>query len=229
MKGSPQTAETGQSMSNASLAHRTFAPRLGEVGGVPGSRADIRFRILFVCTGNLCRSPIAERLTRAALGADSPVVVESAGVRAVPGTPMSPESARVLAEMGADPGGFASRRLTCLMLEEADLVLTATREHRGSVVRRHPRVSDRAFTIIEFGVLAEALIAAAGPATEIAHRLDPADRASAIVAEARALRGLVRVDALDIPDPFGGLVPVYRTAARRISVGLSAPLKLLTA
>jgi protein-tyrosine phosphatase len=60
--------------------------------------------ILFVCTGNICRSPSAERLATAA-GASA----SSAGTRAVIGHPMHPESARVLRDLGGDPDGFVAR------------------------------------------------------------------------------------------------------------------------
>lgn len=75
-------------------------------------------RLLFVCTGNLCRSAVAERLTlaRAARSlAGSPelarVEVVSAGVHAEDGARMDPLSARALQALGGDPAGFASRRL----------------------------------------------------------------------------------------------------------------------
>ncbi|RCG29374.1 protein tyrosine phosphatase [Sphaerisporangium album] len=188
-----------------------------------------RFRLLFVCTGNICRSAIAERYTRARLGARSPVVVESAGVHAVSGRPMTRRSARLLEKLGADPTGFTSRRLTSRMLEEADLVLTATTAHRGLVVRGSPWMSGRVFTIVEFGALTGAVLARPRSAEEIAQEGDPARRAHDLLARARALRGLVRVEEPDVPDPFGGSMRAYRSAARLIVAGLSAPLEMLTA
>ncbi|GII83262.1 low molecular weight phosphatase family protein [Sphaerisporangium siamense] len=187
------------------------------------------FRLLFVCTANICRSPIAERYARAALGAGSPVVVESAGVRAVPGRPMAPGAARVLEKMGADPSGFAARRLTSRMLEEADLVLTATTAHRGSVVQECPRISRRVFTITEFGALTGAVLTRPRSAADLAREGDPVRRAHVLLAQARALRGLVPVDEPDVPDPYGRWARAYRSAARRIAEGLSAPLETLTA
>ncbi|MEV6980524.1 hypothetical protein AB0M95_04595 [Sphaerisporangium sp. NPDC051017] len=188
-----------------------------------------RFRLLFVCTGNICRSAIAERYTRAVLGACSPVVVESAGVRAVSGRPMTRRAARVLEKLGGDPSGFASRRLTSRMVEEADLILTATTAHRGLVVQGRPRIAGRVFTIVEFGALTGAVLARPRSAVEIAQAGDPARRAHALLARARPLRGLVRVEAPDVPDPFGGSMLAYRSAARLIVAGLSAPLATLTA
>ncbi|GII62488.1 low molecular weight phosphatase family protein [Sphaerisporangium krabiense] len=185
------------------------------------------FRLLFVCTANICRSPIAERYARAALGAGSPVVVASAGVCAVPGRPMARGAARALERLGGDPSGFASRRVTSRMLEEADLVLTATTAHRAAVVQKCPRISGRAFTIAEFGALAGAVPARSR--ADLARAGGPAMRAHLLLARARALRGLVRVEEPDVADPYGGPGRAYRSAARRIAEGLSALLETLTA
>ncbi|MFD2092763.1 arsenate reductase/protein-tyrosine-phosphatase family protein [Blastococcus deserti] len=111
-------------------------------------------RILFVCTGNICRSPMAERLTRAhldeVLGARaSTVSVTSAGTHAVVGGEMEPSSAAVLAGLGGDPRGFRARQLTAGMAESADLVLTMTRNHRRSVLKLAPRTMFRTYTLRE--------------------------------------------------------------------------------
>ncbi|WP_214412884.1 arsenate reductase/protein-tyrosine-phosphatase family protein [Sphaerisporangium fuscum] len=187
-----------------------------------------RFRILFVCTGNICRSPIAERFLCRALGPGSAVVVGSAGTQAVEGAPMSPHSVRVLTRMGADAEGFAARPLTTRMLVEADLVLTATGTHRAQVVSRYPQASRRVFTIVEFGLLSEAVISRASSASAVFRHRDPVRRAHALVEEARGRRGLVQVEDPDVPDPFRRSAWAYRRAARRIAGALWAPATLLT-
>ncbi|WP_101787135.1 hypothetical protein [Nonomuraea indica] len=179
------------------------------------------FRILFVCTGNICRSPLAERLTRAALG--PPFQVTSAGTRARPGMEMTERARRVLLGLGGDPDGFASRPLTGELVAAADLVLTATVAHRAEAVALHPPATGRTFTIAEFGALSREV-----PAGPLAAERDVARRARSLVEQARALRGLVHVDQPDIPDPFGGSRWTYRAAGRRIAQALAAPLRLLT-
>ncbi|MFG3442181.1 hypothetical protein ACGF0J_33475 [Nonomuraea sp. NPDC047897] len=179
------------------------------------------FRILFVCTGNICRSPLAERLARAALG--PPFQVTSAGTRARPGMGMTERARRVLVGLGGDPDGFASRPLTGDLVAAADLVLTATVAHRAEAVAMHLPAAGRTFTIAEFGVLSREV---AGEA--LAAQRDVVRRARSLVEQARDLRGLVRVDQPDIPDPFGGSRWAYRTAGRRIAQALAAPLGLLT-
>ncbi|MEV0144578.1 MULTISPECIES: hypothetical protein [unclassified Nonomuraea] len=179
------------------------------------------FRILFVCTGNLCRSPLAERLTRAALGPG--FLVGSAGTRAVPGRQMPEQARRALLRLGGDPSGFLSRTLTAALVAEADLVLTATAAHRAEVVALHLPSATRAFTVTEFGALASEV---AGE--DAGREPDPVCRARMLVDQAASLRGLVRVGQVDIPDPYGRSRWAYRAAGRRIAEALAVPLWLLT-
>ncbi len=94
-------------------------------------------RVLMVCTGNICRSPMMERILRAAVhqqGAGDEVVVTSAGTWAHDGEPMQPFAASTLIERGVDAEGFTATSLTEELVRSADLVVTATREHRSQVV-----------------------------------------------------------------------------------------------
>ncbi|MBB2911641.1 protein-tyrosine phosphatase [Streptosporangium becharense] len=208
-------------------------PAVESDDGVPAAESDgrapavepgdgARFRILFVCTGNICRSPLAERMTRAALGPCPAVQVISAGTQAEPGLEMAEGARRVLARLGGDPAGFGSRPLTPELVAAADLVLTATCEHRARAVDLHLAAAGRVFTIAEFGALAEAV-----PPAGVPGHPDPALRARALVGQARALRGLVRVARPDIADPYGGSWLAYRAAGRRITRSLAVPLRLL--
>ena len=106
---------------------------------------------LFVCTGNICRSPMAERTCRvraATRGVD--LGVSSAGVGALNGQPMHPHAVEVLAENGVDATGFVSRYLQPRILQSADLVLCMTREHRAACQRMLPVRWKRMFTLVEF-------------------------------------------------------------------------------
>jgi len=107
--------------------------------------------VLFVCTGNICRSPTAERLA-AACSARLEIpdfVASSAGTRAVIGHPIHPEAALVLERLEGDASNFAARQLTAKIASSADLVLTMTRAHREAVLELAPRLLRRTFTLTE--------------------------------------------------------------------------------
>lgn len=106
---------------------------------------------LFVCTGNICRSPTAERLA-VAYSAGSGIkdfTAASAGTHAMVSHPIHPDARSVLAELGGDASNFAARRLTPKVAAGADLVLTMTTAHRDRVLEVAPQKLHRTFTLIE--------------------------------------------------------------------------------
>lgn len=110
------------------------------------------FRVLFVCIGNICRSPLGEGLLRHALPAEG-FEVSSAGVLAMVGSAMAPEATLELESRGGSVEHFRSRQLTEQMVQESDLVLTATREIRSRVLEDSPSALRRTFTVREFASL----------------------------------------------------------------------------
>ncbi|WUH89637.1 low molecular weight phosphatase family protein [Streptomyces sp. NBC_00433] len=165
-----------------------------------------------VCTGNLHRSPLAERLLTARLGPSRAMFrVTSAGTAAKAGTPMDPAAAALLAELGGDPRGAVASRLTAELVENADLVLGAATEHRDAAVRLSPVWAlRRAFTLREFAHLVRAEDAA-GVAL-------PANRAALLVQGAWARRGMEgRSEDHDVDDPYGASDQVARWCAGRIA------------
>ena len=153
--------------------------------------APAHVRILTVCTGNICRSPVAERLLQAGLDQAVPggFVVTSAGTRALVGEPIQPPSADIVRTFGGNAEGFAARQLTSKILRGVDLVLTMTSGHRGEVLQLDASLLKRTFTIREFArmldVLDERAAAAPDGAEEAAH--DGGDR---LAANAAFWRGL---------------------------------------
>ncbi len=153
-----------------------------------------QFRIFCVCTGNICRSPVAERLLAVRLGPG--VVVSSGGTYGVLGAPISPPMARLLGEAEIASADFSARRVTPEELRAADLVLTMTKEQRRDVVDLAPAVVRRAFTLREFARLLDGLEPDELPGGTSAERLRVAVRSAATRRSPSA--------ADEIDDPYGG-------------------------
>jgi len=164
--------------------------------GAPGHG---QFGILFVCTANICRSAIAERLAqrglRARLGADAcRFRVASAGTASLDGCPVHPYTVEALTWLGADAEGFASHGLTAADVDAADLILAAGQEHRNQVVAMRPSASRRAYLMREFARMAAFAsgTAVGGPAVGgPAAGLSAVDQARHLVATVARLRGRV--------------------------------------
>src|SRR5690606_13926645 len=92
-------------------------------------------KILFVCVGNICRSPTAELLMRRRLQGRSNVEVSSAGLQALVGRPVDPQAATLLRENGIDPDSHVARQSTPSVLVAADLVLVMEQSHHARIVR----------------------------------------------------------------------------------------------
>ncbi len=159
----------------------------GQKTSTPISTRSPALHVLFVCTGNICRSPTAERLA-AAYGNEFSIpdfAASSAGTWAMIGHPVHPEAARVVEELGGDPAGFAARQLTARIASSADLILAMTRAHRDAVLELAPRQLNRTFTLPE----AARLVSELG--------------AQNVRELARLRAQLKQGDEADIPDPIG--------------------------
>jgi len=171
------------------------------------------FSILYVCTGNICRSPLAERLLRARLDAAlgqraKAFSITSAGTHGWDGAAMDRLAAAELARLGGDPAAFRSKLLTPQHIESSDLVLTATRAHRSFVLSDVPQALRRTFTMCEFADLVDGFSCdneTARGSTE------------ALVAWAASRRGSARLDAYDIADPYGASGQAHTSVANQIS------------
>ncbi|MGJ4844455.1 low molecular weight phosphatase family protein [Leifsonia sp. Le1] len=182
-----------------------------------------RIPILVVCTGNICRSPLAEQLfVRQLRGL--PFGVSSAGTAARAGTAMPDAAQAVALALGAEaPERHRARPLIPQLAAEARLVLTATRAHRRSVVELAPSAVRRTFTLREF-----ARLAATDPSELPAESGSPHDRFDALVAALSARR--IRVSAPendDIVDPYGAATDVYRTSGEQIATAITPIVTLL--
>jgi RpiB/LacA/LacB family sugar-phosphate isomerase len=106
--------------------------------------------ILFVCTGNVCRSPMAEAIFRQMVQGRGEYRVLSAGVGAVDGQPPSPSAVKALQEIGIQIGDVQSRRLTREIVQQADYIISMTRSHMDEVNLLHPQAAEKTFLLREF-------------------------------------------------------------------------------
>ncbi|HZB02378.1 MAG TPA: low molecular weight protein arginine phosphatase [Actinomycetota bacterium] len=161
--------------------------------------------ILVVCTGNVCRSPMAEGFLRAALverlGDDAPPVA-SAGTAGWEGAGATDEAIAAARERGVDIAAHRARVLSRSLIEDADLVVCMTGEHRAAVADLLPEALERTYTIAELVRLAEAGRAEGTFAERVA-------------AAAASRNGFHRGDP-DVRDPLGDPIEGYREVAEEL-------------
>ncbi|MBU2661957.1 phosphotyrosine protein phosphatase [Actinoplanes bogorensis] len=163
------------------------------------------FTVLHVCMGNICRSPMAERLLaravrdRAGDSGDQLVRSVSAGTGGWhEGEEMNPPAARQVRARGGSDKGFEARKLRGDFIDEADLVLTATADQYDYVIALRPEAAARTFVTGEFGRLLGSLDAGTLPTGDVYAR------GVAIVEAVHRLRGdNPPLPADDLDDPWG--------------------------
>ena len=105
--------------------------------------------ILFVCTGNTCRSPMAEVIASDMVRGDD-IHISSAGIAAWDGSPASPESIECVRNLGLSLEGFRSRAFTQTLADISDLILTMTRAHKEYILKNFADTDGKTFTLGEY-------------------------------------------------------------------------------
>lgn len=182
------------------------------------------FRVLVVCTGNICRSAQAEQLIRARVSEhfrelESVLVVESAGTGALVGSGMPDEAAALSVQHGGAPENHLARQLSAEQVRSADLVLAMAAEHRSAVVRLLPRASRNTFTLIEFAALLENAERSSPMLQDGFFHLNAAEKLRHAVKWTSARRGYLSPAssiAVDVIDPYRRSSETYRESANQI-------------
>jgi protein-tyrosine phosphatase len=168
------------------------------------------FTVLHVCTGNICRSPMAERILDGDTGED--VFSHSAGISGWhEGDGMERPAADELEARGFDGSGHRARHLTRAHVEASDLILVATAEHLGYVAERFPEAVDKTFPVLTFGEIAVAV-------EEELPQGDVHVRGKALLAAAVRLRDEFEVR--NLKDPWGLSPAVYAEIADELEEAL---------
>lgn len=168
------------------------------------------FSVLHVCTGNICRSPMSERILDGLTGED--VCNHGAGISAFhEGDHMQPNSMDELESRGYDPEGHRARHLVRAHVEASDLILVATSGHLEYIDERFPEATGKTFLVRSFGNMAADLL------TELPEG-DTATRGKALVALADERRG--DYDEINLSDPWGMSRAVYGQIADQLEDAL---------
>jgi protein-tyrosine phosphatase len=176
----------------------------------PSSGPAEPFGVLFVCTGNICRSPTAEALARRELARypGVPLEVSSAGSHALEGNPAASRSMLAASTRGASLERHFARELTRRRVRSAGLILCMAAEHRPFVLSYDRSAADRTFLLATFARVAGQWDWLAG---------SPAELVALAAEHAREL------DGDDIDDPLGHPAEAYTACAERLD-GLVTPV-----
>jgi protein-tyrosine phosphatase len=171
-------------------------------------------QVLLVCTGNICRSPMAEALLRSAfhrhLGDAAPSVA-SAGTIARDGAPAMPEAVKAAAELGVDVSSHSARRLRPEDVRDADLIVGMAAEHLEDVQALVPEAESRTFTLKELVRLLEDT----GPAVD-ATASDGGLAGAVSDAHRRRTGSPASAEEDDVMDPLGLSLHGYRVVASEL-------------
>lgn len=183
------------------------------------SAGDRPMRILVVCTGNICRSPMAEALLRAdAAAAGLDVQVASVGMRAVTG-PADPQAKRVMAARGIDIGGHRARQFQRVDATAADLVVAMERAHVIEIVAEAATALGHTFTLPELVRLGSVV----GPVRGATF----ADWLASVAAQRSPSAMLRGVPADEVDDPYGRGRRAFNRCADQLDGLCAAAIDLL--
>jgi len=180
--------------------------------GEPNYPASQPFELVFVCSGNICRSVYAEHCLRNLISGSqlgSHIHVSSAGIRAVPGSPVDPQTAELFRQRFGAAISHRAREADYDCLSGEHLILSMTLEQRQWLVHRFPDLAPRVFALKEF-VHVASICLESGQGSLPARRADPVTVGlETLVAVASANRDVGSDAVPDVPDPHGRAFGVH--------------------
>lgn len=190
------------------------------------------FSILTVCTGNICRSPLAAHLLAAHLQEIPEISVSSAGTHALVGEPMFDVTQKMASSYGVENiDSHRARQITEKILDSSDLILAMTRDHRRAVVELSPRVTRKVFTIREFARLAEVTTDEALTSAITQEEDTPVARLRAALKAVTSSRSLLPplVDPAedDVIDPYRQATEVHEISAEQLTPAIDVVVSLM--
>lgn len=192
-------------------------------------------RLLMVCTGNVCRSPLAELVLAYRLEGLG-VHVSSAGTRPRPGMRMTTETASIAVENGVAPHRVmmhSARQLSVSDLQQVDLVLAMARDHRREVVELRPGAIRQTFTVRELSRLMSGMSDKQLLATQVSgdEATKPSSRLGQMLVAVAGQRGTSlppsEPDVDDVVDPYGRSERTYSRSAEQLLSALPAVERLV--
>ncbi|MFU8945395.1 low molecular weight phosphatase family protein [Mycetocola zhadangensis] len=189
------------------------------------------FSILTVCSGNICRSPIAEQMLRAGLRAYDAVTVTSAGTVGLVGERMDERALNLAQSFGVtDAAKHVARELSEQQIRDADVVFAMSREHRRAIVQLYPRASRYTFTMREFARIAAEISDADLTDAALLSPNDITGRFTVAVEATASLRGIVTplLNAVDddVVDPYRRANDVYTLTGQQLVPAVNGALAL---
>jgi protein-tyrosine phosphatase len=193
--------------------------------------------ILFVCTGNLCRSPMAEALFQSKLTSDYPgltslILAHSAGTSAVEDSPATSSAVQAMDLWDVDLEPHRSSELTLTQLRDADIVVVMAREHLLSIERMYPQALQKSTTLKHLASMSQEIAVRLGEETvqdedEACQRLAAVLELLRDAADSDNFLADVQSRSSDIIDPIGSSLQVYLGVAEDIESSLDKVMRAL--
>lgn len=179
--------------------------------------------VLFVCTGNTCRSPMAEKiLKKRVIEEKIDMNITSAGISTIEGQAASKHAEKIMRNYGESE--HSAKRITQDLIEWADLILTMTIEHQRYLISNNKEFKDKIFTLKEFSKInkdEKKLYLQFEAKKQDFHKKN-----KKVIGDLRELQKLEReLYLLNISDPFGGSYEDYKYTAKEIEKAVEELLK----